>query len=152
VDDDREAAIAGLHQNIDLLDLAPVTVYARALVLPLPPEEARRRRDVQAEDVALRVARAYEESFGVHIEDVSNPNDAVGYDLRSFRPDGSVRYIEVKGRAGLASVDLTENEWRQAANHRDKYWLYAVYHCDTDTPSLHRVADPFGSLLAKAAA
>jgi hypothetical protein len=44
---------------------------------------------------------------------------------------------------------MTANEWRQAANHRDKYWLYAVYHCDTNAPQLHRVEDPFGNLLAK---
>jgi hypothetical protein len=57
-------------------------------------------------------------------------------------------YIEVKGRAGLNQVHMTENEWRQAANHRDKYWLYTVYHCETTTPQLHRIADPFGELLS----
>ena len=149
LDDARDMAISTLYQEIDLLDFGPVTIYARALVLPLPPEEAARRRDVQAEAVALKVVRQHEEEQGAWIEDVSNPNLATGYDLRSHRPDGSVLYIEVKGRAGLAPVQLTENEWRQAANHRDKYWLYTVYHCDTDTPQLHRVADPFGNLLAK---
>lgn len=149
LDDQREAAISLLHQEIALLDLAPVTVYARALVLPLPPEEVQRRRDVQAEKVALRVVRDFEESQGATVEDVSDPNLANGYDLRSFRTDGTVRYIEVKGRAGLDQVDLTENEWRQAANHRDKYWLYTVYHCETATPQLHRIPDPFGTLLAK---
>jgi len=73
----------------------------------------------------------------------------MGYDLRSHRPDGNVLYIEVKGRAGLNQIQMTENEWRQAANHRDKYWLYTVYHCETQTPQLHRVPDPFGTLLAK---
>jgi len=46
-----------------MLDFSPVTVYARALVLPLPPEEAERRRDVQAEAVALKVTREYEQPW-----------------------------------------------------------------------------------------
>ena len=64
-------------------------------------------------------------------------------------PNGEVRYIEVKGRTGIASVELTENEWRQAANHGDRYWLYVVYHCDA-TPQLYRCQDPFEKLIAKA--
>ena len=71
-----------------------------------------------------------------------------GFDLESRRPNGEVRYIEVKGRTGIASVELTANEWRQAANHRDRYWLYVVYHCDA-TPQLYRCRDPFGNLIAK---
>jgi len=43
---------------------------------------------------------------------------------------------------------MTANEWAQAANHRDRYWLYVVYDCDT-APALHRVPDPFGNLLAR---
>lgn len=149
MDDAREAAIAALHQEIDMLDFSPVTVYARALVLPLPPKEAERRRDIHAEAVALKITQEYEEGLGAIVEDVSSPNKAMGYDLRSHRPDGTVLYIEVKGRAGLNTVEMTENEWRQAANHRDKYWLYVVYHCNTQTPQLRRVADPFGNLVAK---
>jgi hypothetical protein len=46
-------------------------------------------------------------------------------------------------------VELTANEWAQAANHRDRYWLYAVYDCEA-VPWLYRVPDPFGRLLARA--
>jgi hypothetical protein len=45
---------------------------------------------------------------------------------------------------------MTENEWRQAANHRDKYWLYTVYHCETPTPQLHREFHPVSSCRRKA--
>ncbi|UCC63636.1 MAG: DUF3883 domain-containing protein [Anaerolineae bacterium] len=48
-----------------------------------------------------------------------------------------------------AAVALTANGWAQAANHRDRYWLYVVYHCDT-VPQLYRVPDPFRRLLARA--
>jgi len=49
----------------------------------------------------------------------------------------------------MMKAKLTENEWRQAANHRDKYWLHTVYHCETAAPRLHRIPDPLGSLLTK---
>ena len=69
--------------------------------------------------------------------------------MESRHPNGEVRYIEVKGRTGIANVELTANEWRQAANHGDRYWLYVVYRCDTN-PQLHRCQDPFENLIAKA--
>jgi hypothetical protein len=54
-----------------------------------------------------------------------------------------VRYIEVKGRAHVGSLELTENEWAQAQNHSDRYWLYVVYNCET-SPVLRRIKDPAG--------
>ncbi len=47
-------------------------------------------------------------------------------------------------------VEVTANEWAKACNMRQGYWLYAVYNCDTPTPRLARVQDPFTILLAKA--
>ena len=44
----------------------------------------------------------------------------------------------------MGAVELTENEWSQAGNHRDRYWLYVVYDCATPTPRLQRVSDPAG--------
>ena len=81
------------------------------------------------------------------MEDVSDPHLGAGFDLKVLRADGSLRYVEVKGRSGTQAVEMTANEWAQAANHRDRYWLYVVYNCDT-VPQLYRVPDPFGSLLA----
>jgi len=67
----------------------------------------------------------------------------IGFDLRSRRPDGQVRYIEGKGRARVGGIELTENEWAQAQNHPDRYWLYVVYDCET-APVLRRIKDPAG--------
>lgn len=53
------------------------------------------------------------------------------------------RAIEVKGRAGVGDIELTENEWSRACNLRDRYWLYVVYDCGTPNPRLLRVHDPF---------
>ena len=148
LDSQRRQAEADLYAQVDRLRLAPVTIYSQALVLPLTPEEAERRRDADAEQVALAEVIRREEAEGSVIEDVSAPQVKAGFDLKVLRADGAIRYVEVKGRSGRPPVELTENEWAQAANHRDRYWLYAVYDCDT-VPALYRVPDPFGTLLAR---
>jgi len=90
-----------------------------------------------------------EEAEGaIKIEDVSNPHLKAGFDLKVTRADGSLRYVEVKGRSGEGAVEMTVNEYIQAGNHRDKYWLYVVYHCDM-VPVLHRIFNPFERLIAQ---
>lgn len=146
----REAAEASLIEEIENTQLGPVTLYARAFVTPSPPVDAvpiKTMRDTEA--IAIRLAIEHEREHGAAVKDVSNPQLKKGFDLESRYPNGEVRYIEVKGRTGIASVELTTNEWLQAANHRDRYWLYVVYHCDTN-PQLYRCRDPFGKLIAKA--
>ncbi|MBM4467699.1 MAG: DUF3883 domain-containing protein [Chloroflexi bacterium] len=149
LDADRARAEAAILSETDGIQLGPVTIYARALVLPVPPEEAERRVDIISEAVALEVVLRYERALGSTIEDVSDPHLKQGFDLLVRRPDGSIRFVEVKGRASTSPVELTENEWAQAANHCDRYWLYVVYDCATPSPRLHRVPNPFGRLVAK---
>ena len=143
----REAELA-LYAAPERLRLGPVNFYAQALVLPVPPEDVERRRNDQTEQIALAEVRRREEAEGSVIEDVSNPQLKAGFDFKVLRADGSLRYIEVKGRSGQPAVTLEQNEWAQAANHPDRYWLYVVYNCDT-APVWYRVADPFGKLVAK---
>jgi len=149
LDADRAGAEAAILSETDGIQLGPVTIYARALVLPVPPEEAERRVDVMSEAIALAEVLRYERALGSTIEDVSDPHLKRGFDLLVRRPDGSIRFVEVKGRASTSPVELTQNEWAQAANHRDCYWLYVVYDCAKPSPRLHRVPDPFGRLVAK---
>ena len=40
------------------------------------------------------------------------------------------------------------NEWKQACNLGERYWLYVVFGCATSEPQLYGVRDPFRSLLA----
>ena len=148
LDRQRREAETRLLSAPERLQLGPVSLYAHALVLPVPPEEAERCRDVQSEKIAMALVRQREETTGSVVEDVSDPYLKAGFDLKVLRADGSMRYVEVKGRSGTQAIEMTANEWAQAANHRDRYWLYVVYHCDT-TPTLYRVSDPFGRLLAR---
>ena len=58
--------------------------------------------------------------------------------------------IEVKGRAGVGEIEVTANDWTNACNLREGYWLFVVYDCATPDPWLVRAQDPCASLLAKA--
>jgi hypothetical protein len=71
-----------------------------------------------------------------------------GFDLISRRahPEDpntliEVRFIEVKGRAGVGVVALSENEYRTSLRLKADYWLYAVFNC-AGTPELHAIRDP----------
>jgi hypothetical protein len=87
----------------------------------------------------MAFAIAYEEGRNWRVEDVSAQSP--GYDLLSRSPAGEVRYIEVKGRAGVGAVELSENEWLKAEQLGEAYWLYIVTDALT-SPGLHVVQDP----------
>lgn len=52
-----------------------------------------------------------------------------------------VRFIEVKGRAGVGEIALSTNEYRAAERLKGDYWLYAVFNC-AGKAELHTVQDP----------
>lgn len=144
----RRERQATVRAEVDSLHLGPVTVWARALVLPGAADDPD-APFAESERIAMRVAQEADEHEGAVVENVSDPALGKGYDLLSRRPDGTERWIEVKGRAGTGAVQLTDHEWAQAAQNRDRYWLYVVWNC-RGTPRLRRIPDPFGVLLAGA--
>jgi len=128
------------------LTLQAVERITSVLVLPHPEREApdvrRLHPDPDTEAAAMRVARAYEEAQGRHVEDVHEKN--LGYDLTSLDVNsGELRLIEVKGlgEAGGAIL-LTPNERRVAEDRRDCYWLYVVTNCATEPRLQDPVRDP----------
>jgi len=154
----RERALAVLRREPELVEVGEVALLAHALVLPSTDPADRERHDREVERIAMQVSRAYEESFGARVDDVSTPELAwqagldrhPGFDLLSHRPGGEKWCIEVKGRRGVGDIELTDNEWPKAANLRSQYWLYVVYDCATAYPRLLRVQDPFQRLLVRA--
>lgn len=152
----REEALAVLEREPALFDVGQVELLAHALVVPSSAPEDKKRQDAEIERIAMMVVRAREESAGAQVIDVHTPElarnaglaDFPGFDLLSIRL-GEERDIEVKGRARVGEVELSENEWARAATLRDKYWLYVVFDCATDRPRLHLVRDPFGKLLLR---
>lgn len=152
-----EETLAVMRREPDLIAPGEVTFLAHALVVPATDCKEVERYDAEIESIAMSVAVAHEEALGARVTDVSTPELAAaaglteypGFDLLSHRPDGSRLCIEVKGRARIGDLELSENEWAKACNLRDQYWLYVVYDCATAYPRLLRVQDPFGKLLVK---
>jgi len=144
-------------REIELIQAGRVEIIASALIQPSQDPEDVRARDAEAERIGVEVSIAHEAARGAEVRDVSTPpkarlaglTDRPGFDLLS-RSAGEERAIEVKGRAGLGEVEMTENEWARACILRDKFWLYAVFDCGTAQPRLLRVQDPFAKLVAKA--
>lgn len=153
----REEAIASLRREPELIAAGEVTFLAHALVMPSSDPEDKKQHDKEIEATAVKFAWSYEEANGANVKDVSTPQlaravclmDYPGFDLLSVRPNGDERAIEVKGRAGIGDVELTENEWVKACNLRDRYWLYVVFDCASSHPRLLRIQDPFGKLIVR---
>jgi superfamily II DNA or RNA helicase/DNA-binding XRE family transcriptional regulator len=164
----REKALAALRREPELIVPKDVTFLAHALVVNSTDPEDRRRHDDEIEKIAVMVASEYECENGWAPRDVSTPplaraaglTDNPGFDILSTRGAFGAksersnvleeRLIEVKGRAGVGDIELTENEWSRACNLRDRYWLYVVFDCGAPIPRLLRVQDPFRKLLANA--
>ena len=153
----RDEAIAVLRREPELIEPGEITWLAHALVVPSSDPADIKRQDAEVEQIAVQIATAYEEAQAARVLDVSKPNLAQaagleaypGHDLLSLRPDGTRRCIEVKGRANVGAVELTENEWPKACTLGNDYWLYVVYNCASSHPRLHRIQNPFSKLIAK---
>ena len=134
-----------------------VHFLAHALVVPARATDESQHYDARVEEIAVRIATAWEQERGSTVRDVSRPAaarlaglpDWPGFDLLATQPNGDVRSIEVKGRAGESAIQMELNEWKQACHLEDRYWLYVVFDCATPDPRLVRVRDPFRRLLAK---
>jgi len=127
-------------------------------VEPTTGAETARLSDARQRYVAAGVATSglfVERAHGATIVDVSTGQRALaaglgewpGFDFLSLRPSGERVAIEVKGRADFGSVELTENEYIQACQQQDHYWLYAVFECAKPRPRLCRVQNPFRKLI-----
>ena len=155
------------RQTLARTDAAPERIVpgelrflAHALAVPPRASCALERYDARVEEIAVGIATAWERDRRSTVRDVSRPDTArlaglpdwPGFDLLATQPDGDVRNIEVKGRAGQSAIQMEVNEWTQACHLGDRYWLYVVFDCATPEPYLVRVRDPFRSLLAKSRA
>jgi superfamily II DNA or RNA helicase len=130
--------------------IAEVQHHGRAWILPHPERENPQMRamvqDAEIERIAVQAVIAHEEAQGYVVQSVEAENK--GFDLISRKPHPEdpqtaidVRFIEVKGRAGIGNIALTENEYRTAERLKKDYWLYVVYNCSSD-PAVHVVRDP----------
>ncbi len=152
---ERADALQVLASEPDRIVAGEVQFVAHALAIPPPEGDDAQRYDERVEDIAVRIAIAWERERGATVRDVSKPALArnaslpnwPGFDLLATQPDGQLRRIEVKGRAGRDGIHMEANEWTQACHLGKDYWLYAVFDCATATPKLLRVQNPFHKLV-----
>ena len=121
-----------------------------AWVLPHPdrkkPDLSKIVIDPEIEKIAVRSVIEYEEARGWKVQSVEDENR--GFDLISRKPHPEdpqtaieVRFIEVKGRARVAEVALSTNEYKTAERLKKDYWLYVVFNCDSK-PEIYLIQDP----------
>ena len=154
----RDRHLTRLKDEVNQIQEGEVRFLVHALIVPSQEPEQAKRYDAEVEKIAVKIATAHEESCGAEVKDVSRPglarraglNDWPGFDLLSIRPGNERRSIEVKGRAGVGEIDISENEWARACILQQEYWLYVVFDCASTRPRLIRVRDPFHNLLVKA--
>ena len=152
----RESALRELDGDLERIVAGSPRFLVHALALPPFADSDIEQMDERVEAVAVRIAAQAEVDRGAEVQDVSSPekaraaglSDWPGFDLLSRYPSGEVRSIEVKGRTGRSAVRMELNEWKQACNLGERYWLYVVFGCATPEPQLYRVRDPFRRLLA----
>ncbi len=100
-------------------------------VRPSPQTTHAMHRDEEVERFGMEIAMRYERDKGREPEDVSKEN--LGFDIRSKESEeGRIRYVEVKARAGIGPVALTQNEWFKAQRFADDYFLYVVWNASND--------------------
>ena len=110
---------------------------ADLLVAPTMPTDTRTN-----ELLAMRAVEAAEEAMGNVVRDVSA--EKVGYDLESRTPEGTLRFLEVKGRVvGADTVYVTANEHRVGRNLRGEYHLVLVRIDGSEALAPVYLADPF---------
>ena len=141
-----EIALAELVQTIQaerILTMSTPDYVAAIRIVPAVGIDPAMRRDDEIEMIGMDVAMRYEREEGRVPEDVSSEN--LGFDLRSTGKDGVKRYIEVKARAGVGAIALTQNEWWKAKRFGDDYFLYVVMNAAND-PELIIIRNPAENL------
>jgi hypothetical protein len=93
----------------------------RAGELLVLQRERRQLREADRADLAERI-----------LHTAAIEGDGAGYDIRSFFPNGRVKYVEVKTTTGPKTTDffLSANEVDFAALHPDNYELCRVFEYD----------------------
>ena len=158
----RGSLLGSIRSEPDCIKPGEVKFLVHALVVPSSAPKEAEQYDAEVQSIAVRVATEFEERLNACVEDVSTPElarragltDWPGFDILSRRPQSSGNgyqeiAIEVKGRRGEGNIQMSDNEWSNACNLRNKYWLYVVFDCATAHPRLLRIQDPFGKLLAR---
>jgi superfamily II DNA/RNA helicase len=102
--------------------------------------------DPEIERAAITAAIKYEEARGCAVQSVEEEDrgfDLISRHVHTENPLTAVevRFIEVKGRANVGEVALSNNEYKTAQRLKKDYWLYTVFNCGSN-PEIHTIQDP----------
>jgi SNF2 family DNA or RNA helicase len=115
-------------------------------IIMVKPQEFREEgltSDEDIEKIGMKIAMEYEMKNGRKPSDVHLEN--LGFDIRSIDEKGNIRYIEVKARAKVGNIALTQNEWFKAQRFGDDYYLYVIFNATT-SPQLFIIQNPAKNL------
>lgn len=97
------------------------------------------KSDEEIERIGMEESMKHERKYNRVPVDVSAEN--LGFDIRSMDVKEKIRYIEVKARADVGSIALTQNEWFKAMRFGDDYYLYVVFNA-ASKPELLIIQNP----------
>jgi superfamily II DNA or RNA helicase len=102
--------------------------------------------DPDSEAIAIGFVKDELTANGFDVDD--RQTAGVGYDLYArHRSTGEQRLVEVKGQLrDLHAVTLESNEWAQALQREEEYWLYVVIECAVSPRMYARIKDPATAL------
>lgn len=102
--------------------------------------------DPDSEAPAIDVVKSTLALEGFEVDD--RQTAGLGYDLYAVhRVTREQRLVEVKGQKDdLSAVTLESNEWAQAMQRGEEYWLYVVTNCVVEPSLTVVVQDPAGTL------
>lgn len=100
----------------------------------------------RGEQIVLRAERQFLKKNGKDVlaklvDQISQRDDSVGYDIKSFELDGTEKLIEVKStlrEIGNTNIFLSANELRVAEN-KENYYFYIVYAVGSKRPKIWRI-------------
>lgn len=114
----------------------------------------RRRNGLVGERFVLasereRLRRAKRPKLATNVRWVAAEDTSLGYDIRSFEPNGQELYIEVKSTGGSGrAFEMTANEWRVAAEKGNRYVIARVTQVNLQ-PKIEWIRDPAAELAAQ---
>ncbi len=100
----------------------------------------------RGEQIVLRAERQFLEKNGKKdlaklVDQISERDDSVGYDIKSYELDGTEKLIEVKStlrKIGKSNVYLSANELEVAENEQN-YYFYIIYEVGSKRPKIWRI-------------
>lgn len=100
----------------------------------------------RGEQIVLRAERQFlnengKEDLANLVDQISERDDSVGYDILSFELDGSKKLIEVKStlrKIGKSNVYLSANELQVAENEKN-YYFYIIYEAGSKRPKIWKI-------------